>query len=886
MTSQDNAPEAPSPPAGRKPRRRAWLRWIAAICGLVIISLSAALYWRVPLANAALEFGLGRAGLHNADVTVTALSGSHIHLAGLRLGDAIEVKEAGAVFDLWRLPENPVTRVTIDGLSADLADARRTLAEMSQDEPGGADTAPPPTLRSLVARVAGLPDITVRNISLTYGGTDGTVTASGSVAAARTEKNAYRMRFGMELSGRIDGGVNGTPQRVAIDGTTDLTPGSATLDLRATADEGALAGALEASADLSSDPAVFTAATRLETGNLATLAALLPDLEAAGGSLKVDARTISPMAFGLDTPLGLPALTAALQKSGGDGIRLEAVVKNAFYGDRYKGIDGTVSAALRRIPDANDRLQADGTLALRAARAGTADISVTNAFVTGAYRLLRDENALTLSLPDGMRVTAAQFSSGDGAVAVAPIDVTLTAERARIHGQEGRRQTDVLLGLTLGATRLSLAGKPDKRHFRLAPLTLRLTGTADGDGGLQARVQTPRLSVSERNRAGALDRLDISVRRARAGVTGRLRGRVSATENGTHLLRPTPLTVDLSLKRHMLTFSSKAVLPGANAATATGRHDLSTGRGNAVLEVPAFRMTPGGGEFRALAPSVSSIDIQSGTVRANARLTWSAKGIDGTGEFAVDALNFTDPSSGTTVQGLSADIRLDRLIPPRTPPGQALRVKRVDAGVALNDLLLRFALIDGTVEAVPAVRIETFRTGFAGGHLGLTPTVIDSGTGAVQATVRVERVDLSALLAAVGLDNISGTGRLNGILPVRTAGDAVGIAGGRLAASKPGTLRIRSEAAKRALSQGGTEVTLMLSALEDFRYETLTLDIEKEITGQGRVVLRTRGQNPAVRDGQPFVINLTLTGNVDGLAAVLAQALQLPGGVVRSMLAK
>jgi hypothetical protein len=78
----------------------------------------------------------------------------------------------------------------------------------------------------------------------------------------------------------------------------------------------------------------------------------------------------------------------------------------------------------------------------------------------------------------------------------------------------------------------------------------------------------------------------------------------------------------------------------------------------------------------------------------------------------------------------------------------------------------------------------------------------------------------------------------------------------------------------------------MLSALEDFRYETLTLEIEKETAGEGRVILRTRGQNPAVRDGQPFVINLTLSGNVDGLAAVLAQALELPGGIVRTMLAR
>lgn len=886
MTPQHNDPPPQSPPPVKNPRRRIWLRWIAAFCVLVVIALLAALYWRVPLANVAIEFGLGRAGIHNTKVTVTALSATQIRVTDLRLGDAIDAKEIEAVFDLSRLPGNPVTRVTVDDVRADLVDAQRELTKLSSDrsESDGVETAPPPTIRSLLTRIADLPDVTLRNVSLTYGEAKGTVTAKGSVTAARTGNTAYSLRFGMALSGRIDG----TARTVAIDGTTALTADTATIDIRAKANEGALAGAIEARADLSSNPALFTATTRLETGDLATLAALVPGLEAAGGSLKINGRTRSPLAFGLDTPLGLPALTSALRKSGSDGIRFEAVAKDASYGTRYSGIDGTVTVALRSLTDTHDRLEADGNLSLRAARAGTADVSVSDAAVTGAFRLLRDKDALSLVFPKGMRIAAAQATAGDGAVSVVPLNLTLNTERARVHGiGQGRRpQADALLRLTLDATRISLAAKPARRNFDLAALALRLTGTLDDAGALQTRIQTPKISVTEKARAGTIDGLDITVRRAGADATAELRGSISATQDGNPLLHPTPLEASLSLKRKTLTFDARAVLPGANAATATGRHDLSTGRGNAVLALPAFRMTPGGGEFRALAPSVSGIDVQSGTARADARLTWSAKGIDGTGNVAVTDMNFPDSSSGTAIQDLSADIRLDRIIPPRTRPGQIVRIGRIDAGVALTDLLLRFALIEGAAKTVPAVQVETFRTGFAGGHLALTPTVIDSEADAIEATVRVERVDLAALLSAVGLDNISGTGRLNGVLPVKTAGNAVGITGGRLSASEPGILRIRSEAAKRALAQGGEQVTLMLSALEDFRYKTLTLDIEKELAGQGRVVLRTRGQNPAVGDGQPFVINLTLTGNVDGLAAVLAQALQLPGGVVRSMLAK
>jgi hypothetical protein len=255
----------------------------------------------------------------------------------------------------------------------------------------------------------------------------------------------------------------------------------------------------------------------------------------------------------------------------------------------------------------------------------------------------------------------------------------------------------------------------------------------------------------------------------------------------------------------------------------------------------------------------------------------------------IEDASFGSGSQGagdTTVQGLSADIRLSRLSPPRTSPGQTIRATQVAGGVTFEDLSLRFALVEGVAPVLPAVRIEDFQATFAGGQFGIAPTIIDPAAESSEGTIAVKDVDLGALLALAGLEGVSGTGRLNGAIPIKVVKNAVGIAGGRLEAAGPGTLRIRSDAAKQALAQGGEEVVLMLSALENFHYETLTLEIEKKLTGEGSILLRTRGQNPNVRDGQPFVINLNLTGNVDRLAVVAAQAFQLPAALIRSMLPK
>ena len=887
MTSDNNDSEPGVKSPDRKPRKRGVLRWVGAFCIIVIIGVAAALYWRVALANTVFDFALERAGIHKAVARVTALSTSRIHFSEIRLGNAIDVKDVEAVFDLSLLPQLAVTRVTVASLRADMADARRELAKLATN---GTNDTPPTTIRALLTQAAELPEITVQTISLRHVLPGGIVTVNGSANATRRDNAAFEFRVGVALSGDIDGQT----RTARIDGTARLAADAVTVDISAQMKDSGLAGTLEARGDMSSDPAILSGKIHLETADLGKLATILPGLGNTGGSAAINARTTSPLAFGLDTPLDLTALTATLRKAGGDGVRVETRIQDGSHGALYRGVDGTVTAILRGLPGADDRLQANGKLSLRARRAGTADVTVKNASLGGTYRLLREENALTVYFPEGLRAAAAQVSTKDGAVSVTPVKILLNAEHIRIPAAvpgEPRR-VDARLRLNGGAMRLEVAGQPDGKSISIAPLALRLSGTADERGSVEARIRAPRVSVTEKTKMGVIDGLDIALRQTPGGLTGKLSGQVSAQDIGKPLLLPTPLDSTLSIKQQTVSFDAKATLPGANTATAKGRHNLSTGRGSAVLAVPAFRMTPGGGEFRALAPSISGsasasgIDIQSGTVSADARLVWNKKSIHATGTVAIENINFADPSSGTSVEGLTANIRLDQIIPPRTPAGQTIRIKRIGAGVALNDLLLRFALIEGTTAAIPAVQIDTFRTAFAGGILSIAPTVLDSEAGASQATIKVERVDLATLLSAVGLENISGTGRLSGIIPVSTAGAAVGITGGRLATSEPGVLRIRSEAAKRALAQGGKEVTLMLSALEDFRYETLTLEIEKKTAGEGCVILRTRGQNPAVRDGQPFVINLTLSGNVDGLTAVLAQALELPGGIVRTMLAR
>ncbi len=111
-------------------------------------------------------------------------------------------------------------------------------------------------------------------------------------------------------------------------------------------------------------------------------------------------------------------------------------------------------------------------------------------------------------------------------------------------------------------------------------------------------------------------------------------------------------------------------------------------------------------------------------------------------------------------------------------------------------------------------------------------------------------------------------------------GETVTIANGRLAAEAPGTLRFLSEGAGQALAAAGESADLMLRALEDFRYDELSLAIDKPAAAAARLTLVLLGHNPNVLDGYPFRFNINLEGDTDRLVAALSQAYNLSNRVL------
>jgi dicarboxylate transporter DctA-like protein len=105
-----------------------------------------------------------------------------------------------------------------------------------------------------------------------------------------------------------------------------------------------------------------------------------------------------------------------------------------------------------------------------------------------------------------------------------------------------------------------------------------------------------------------------------------------------------------------------------------------------------------------------------------------------------------------------------------------------------------------------------------------------------------------------------------------------------LEAEGPGTLTVRSEAARQALSSGGAQTKLLFDILENFNYAELSLAISKPASGEDVVTLHTKGANPDVENNRPVILNVNLSTNLDRIFNTLLDGYRLSEKALRATL--
>jgi hypothetical protein len=593
--------------------------------------------------------------------------------------------------------------------------------------------------------------------------------------------------------------------------------------------------------------------------------------QAAPGGPIQGSGTIAPIAAG-GARLALGPLDFTAAPDGLTRFRTIAMIDGPLGGGRVTGLTVPISGRFGR-----------GGFALgeSCVAAGFRSLQVQNLRLGPArLPLCPIGRAMVASGPHGVAIGAelrgARFA---GRLGRAPI--ALAAARLRITSA-GFAATGVGVGLgwVLSVSR-----------FEAASLTGRFTpggmaGRFEGLGGRLARVP---LEISAGSGNWRLRGADLA-------LDGRL-----AVADAQDPVRFHPLAGEdfrLTLVNGRIHATGALVHPagGIRVALATIDHDLATGAGSAVLDVPGLAFTPAF-QPEALTPlTIGVVALVRGSITGQGRIDWDARGVRSTGAFATANMNLAAPFG--PVEGLATRIEFTDLLGLTSAAHQEARVRLVRTGIDIYDGIVRYQLRPDY-----HVAVESARWPLAGGILTLAPTILDfSRESTKYLTFWVEALDAARFIQQLEFSNIAATGTFDGVIPMQFTQAGGRIVGGRLVARpEGGTLSYVGELSDRDLGAYGV---LAFDALKSLRYSRFDLSLDGSLDGEflTRIDLDGIARNPGgTRDpaggvraivvrrvlGQlariPFHFNIRIQGPFRALMAT-ARSFEDPSDLIRASL--
>ena len=606
-------------------------------------------------------------------------------------------------------------------------------------------------------------------------------------------------------------------------------------------------------------------------GNIATGGGGLPRADVVlrqpseGGPMSGEAR-IAPYSAG-GSRLALAPVTFRAARDGSTAVNTVALLDGPFSGGFVRGlripINGTIGgpgggfAFGRGCIDARFQSLTAGSLRLNASRVPLCATGRALVYKSGQGPV--QVGGVTRNLRLGGQLGKSPFA--------------LTAAQARLNGTN--RFAAIGLGVQLGRPQAPVRLTATSLDGRL------VKGGATGTfGGATALIGRVPIKLSD-----AAGRFDF--RGGALAING------SSTVSDLALLpRFYPLAsndLQFRLANDMIRATGSLNHPasGTKVTDITITHRLSTGTGEALLDVPGIRFGSAiqPDQLTRLAEGV--IALVNGTIAGQGRINWRGDGtVTSTGEFTTEGTDLA--ASFGPITGLKGTIRFTDLLKLETAPGQTLSVGSINPGILVENGEIKYQILPGQL-----VKIERGEWPFMGGRLVLQETIINLARNSPKRlTFEVIGLDANEFVGRLGFKDLQATGIFDGVLPMIFDDSGGRIVGGRLESREGGgTLAYEGAINKANLGFFGG---LAFDALRSLRFRNMIVRLDGDLAGEfgtrltidqvaiGQATTVQRFLRSAVRN-VPFKFNVTIIGPFRSLIAT-AKSLQDPRNVIRDVL--
>lgn len=628
---------------------------------------------------------------------------------------------------------------------------------------------------------------------------------------------------------------------------------------------------LRSEGDLSAqnDPVVFTLKGKIDT---APILALLPGVQVESGSAEIfvagEATALLPQPAAANTPP--PTVAGSLRLDGAltlhlKGATLPGMTKAGATADR-------ITFSLKGFEATHDWQRGRFSLSAKLAprRLGSTAIQATDLSLDGqlrstarGYRFhlerggalqLRDIRSPLLTVPDALRLQ-------------------LAGKKNTIETDKRFRPTVSQLRFAHVDARGALIGRSGQQE----PFRLSLPGltSAYGKNGheYQAKGGTftlPRLAVAARG--VSLD--------ARMGING-VSATIAASGVRHRSRRPLVSPVSISARATLRNGKAKVTIRTRQLRTpltakATIEHDLGRNSGRLRFTVPRFKLEDRRYRFGDMFPiAVGWFDTIRGGAAADGELNWDRDLLSGRATVTTDRVDLA--IQDLRIDKMSGAMDFIELAPLLMPPRQRFTGNLAFSDIGPLPFRLEFQLNEDGRIAVQDLDIKV------GGGRMRTRGIVAVQENGISATGKVEAtsIGLQDALRILGIEGLNGSGRVSGTFPIVLQNDAARIVGGRLIADGPGRLNYSGNTLEHRLIGAPKSNAAIIRALSDFRFKSLSMELDKDFAGIGTVVLRLNGTNPAIYEGNAFTFDMRVASDLRKLERLALGGLHTSSDVSR-----
>ncbi len=444
----------------------------------------------------------------------------------------------------------------------------------------------------------------------------------------------------------------------------------------------------------------------------------------------------------------------------------------------------------------------------------------------------------------------------------APLQITMAPTAGRWSSGGGR------LTLTSGQGRGVLL--PEAALDMASPLSLSWGEQWQLEAALESKVQLPQGGEL----AGvALAPLQGELRLSQLQGEGegiRLKGRVVAQEVAVDLAagrsRPLRIETGIALSGDKLILDPVVTAPGS-ALRLKGQLEqgLAAGSGSGRLTLASLPLSELGDLMQPF-HLPTALALTAGRVTGGARLRWgAAPRLDLDLQIDEGAARWGEGEQPSRIEGvtLAPQLRLESAAW-RTRSPVTVTARQLDVGLPITAIELT-ATAQGGWDGMPQLSVARSTAQLLGGTVSTEAFDYQPQRPRNPLAVVMEGIDLAELLALEQQQGVSGSGTLDGRLPMWVGSEGVAVAEGVVAARREGgVIRYQPNEAALSLAASNPGIDFALRALADYRYEYLRSLIDYHPDGRLLLGLYIRGRNPEAAP-QPIELNVNLEENVPAL---------------------